>query len=93
MPQKKIAVVTEGNKGVGFAICRRLAEEGVLVALTARSAKRGRFPEATKRRPCRPFSSSRRKLHRITFNNRLRRFPSPPIRSKKPRWKNAAYSL
>ena len=41
MPQKKIAVVTEGNKGVGFAICRRLAEEGVLVALTARSAKRG----------------------------------------------------
>ena len=41
MPQKKIAVVTGGNKGVGFAICRRLAEEGVLVVLTARSAKRG----------------------------------------------------
>ena len=38
---KKIAVVTGGNKGVGYGACRLLAEDGVLVVLTARDEGRG----------------------------------------------------
>lgn len=41
MKQKRIAVVTGGNKGLGFGICRRMAREGVKVILTARDEKRG----------------------------------------------------
>jgi NAD(P)-dependent dehydrogenase (short-subunit alcohol dehydrogenase family) len=37
----RIAVVTGGNKGIGFEICRQLARRGVNVVLTARDAKRG----------------------------------------------------
>ncbi|KAF3641347.1 (+)-neomenthol dehydrogenase [Capsicum annuum] len=37
----KYAVVTGGNKGIGFEICRQLASHGVLVILTARNEKRG----------------------------------------------------
>ncbi|KAK1409046.1 hypothetical protein QVD17_41318 [Tagetes erecta] len=36
-----IAVVTGGNKGVGFEICRQLADKAVTVVLTARDEKRG----------------------------------------------------
>lgn len=42
MADRKIAVVTGGNKGVGHGACRLLAEAGALVILTARSEKRGR---------------------------------------------------
>ncbi|CAN1176926.1 (+)-neomenthol dehydrogenase, partial [Linum perenne] len=35
------AVVTGGNKGIGFEICRQLASNGVLVILTARDQNRG----------------------------------------------------
>uniref|UniRef100_A0A7N0UEU7 Short-chain dehydrogenase/reductase n=1 Tax=Kalanchoe fedtschenkoi TaxID=63787 RepID=A0A7N0UEU7_KALFE len=35
------AVVTGGNKGIGFEICRQLASKGVLVILTARNEQRG----------------------------------------------------
>ncbi|CAH9118137.1 unnamed protein product [Cuscuta europaea] len=38
---KRYAVVTGGNKGIGFEICRQLASDGVVVVLTARSEKRG----------------------------------------------------
>jgi NAD(P)-dependent dehydrogenase (short-subunit alcohol dehydrogenase family) len=38
---KRIAVVTGGNKGIGFEICRQLAGEGVRVLLTSRDAARG----------------------------------------------------
>ena len=41
MSDEKIAVVTGGNKGVGFGICRALAKRGVRVILTARDARRG----------------------------------------------------
>ena len=41
MPDEKIAVVTGGNKGIGFGICRALAKRGVRVILTARDASRG----------------------------------------------------
>jgi NAD(P)-dependent dehydrogenase (short-subunit alcohol dehydrogenase family) len=38
---QRIAVVTGGNKGIGFEICRQLARKGVNVVLTARDEKRG----------------------------------------------------
>ena len=42
MGQKgKIAVVTGGNKGIGFEICRQLARQGVDVILTARDEAKG----------------------------------------------------
>jgi NAD(P)-dependent dehydrogenase (short-subunit alcohol dehydrogenase family) len=37
----RIAVVTGGNKGIGFEICRQLARNGVNVVLTARDEARG----------------------------------------------------
>ncbi|KAJ0559141.1 putative (+)-neomenthol dehydrogenase [Helianthus annuus] len=37
----RIGVVTGGNKGVGFEICRQLAADKVTVVLTARDQKRG----------------------------------------------------
>ncbi|XP_078167065.1 short-chain dehydrogenase/reductase 1-like [Carex rostrata] len=39
---KKIAVVTGGNKGIGLEICKKLASNGVDVILTARDEKRGK---------------------------------------------------
>ncbi|PIA49515.1 hypothetical protein AQUCO_01300364v1 [Aquilegia coerulea] len=39
--QKRCAVVTGGNKGIGLEICRQLASNGILVILTARDEKRG----------------------------------------------------
>lgn len=36
-----MAVVTGGNKGIGFALVKRLAELGVSVVLTARDKQRG----------------------------------------------------
>ncbi|CAN1236970.1 (+)-neomenthol dehydrogenase [Linum grandiflorum] len=39
---KRIAVVTGGNKGIGFEICKQLAANGILVILTARDETRGR---------------------------------------------------
>ena len=42
MEQKgKIAMVTGGNKGIGFEICRQLARQGVDVILTARDEAKG----------------------------------------------------
>ncbi|XP_044477358.1 (+)-neomenthol dehydrogenase-like [Mangifera indica] len=38
---KLIAVVTGGNKGIGFEICKQLASNGISLVLTARDAKRG----------------------------------------------------
>ncbi|XP_031097626.1 (+)-neomenthol dehydrogenase-like isoform X2 [Ipomoea triloba] len=37
----RYAVVTGGNKGMGFEICRQLACDGVTVVLTARNEKKG----------------------------------------------------
>lgn len=34
-------MVTGGNKGIGFEICRQLASRGVVVVLAARDEKRG----------------------------------------------------
>ncbi len=45
MPDEKIAVVTGGNKGIGFGICRALTEQGVKTILTARDASKGETAE------------------------------------------------
>ncbi|RDY02238.1 (+)-neomenthol dehydrogenase, partial [Mucuna pruriens] len=39
--KETVAVVTGGNKGIGFALVKRLAELGVSVVLTARDRQRG----------------------------------------------------
>ena len=41
MPDQKIAVVTGGNKGIGFGICRSLASQGMRTILTARDVSKG----------------------------------------------------
>jgi len=38
---KRVAVVTGGNKGIGFEVCRQLAGRGLRVVLTSRDSKRG----------------------------------------------------
>ncbi|WJX92707.1 (+)-neomenthol dehydrogenase [Trifolium repens] len=38
---KRYAVVTGANKGIGFAVCKQLASEGITVVLTARDENRG----------------------------------------------------
>ncbi|XVF33375.1 hypothetical protein REPUB_Repub17cG0163200 [Reevesia pubescens] len=38
---QRYAVVTGANKGIGLAICKQLASNGVMVVLTARDEKRG----------------------------------------------------
>uniref|UniRef100_A0ACD5V368 Uncharacterized protein n=1 Tax=Avena sativa TaxID=4498 RepID=A0ACD5V368_AVESA len=39
--EKRVAVVTGGNKGIGLEVCRQLASKGVVVVLTARDETRG----------------------------------------------------
>ena len=39
---KRLAVVTGGNKGIGYEICRQLARKGLRVLLTSRDAEKGR---------------------------------------------------
>jgi (+)-neomenthol dehydrogenase len=37
----RIAVVTGGNKGIGFEVCQQLAGRGITVVLTARDEAKG----------------------------------------------------
>ena len=38
---KRVAIVTGGNKGIGFEVCKQLAEKGFTIVLTARNSRRG----------------------------------------------------
>src|SRR5215213_1218757 len=38
---KKLAVITGGNRGIGFEICRQMAKKGFKVILTARDEHKG----------------------------------------------------
>lgn len=40
--EKKVALVTGGNKGIGFEVCKQLAKQGIQVILTARSEEKGK---------------------------------------------------
>ncbi|MEN9723348.1 MAG: hypothetical protein RJB38_1334 [Pseudomonadota bacterium] len=40
-PTNRVALITGANKGIGLAVCRKLAESGVQVILGARDAKKG----------------------------------------------------
>src|SRR5882757_2879656 len=42
MQEKRVAVVTGGNRGIGQEICRQLVEQGLLVVLTARDREKAR---------------------------------------------------
>lgn len=42
MLEGKVALVTGGNRGIGFEICRQLAQKGIEVILTARNQQKGR---------------------------------------------------
>jgi len=42
VPTVPVVVVTGGNRGIGFEICRQLSERGAHVVLTARDAKAGK---------------------------------------------------
>jgi len=41
MNEKKIALVTGGNRGIGLEICRQLIQENIFVILTARNESKG----------------------------------------------------
>lgn len=63
MAEKRCAVVTGGNKGIGFEICRQLANQGIVVVLTARDAEKG--IEALEKLKHRDLSSENVVFHQL----------------------------
>ncbi len=46
MAEKRVALVTGGNRGIGLAVCRALAKQGMQVVLTARDEAQLRHAQA-----------------------------------------------
>jgi NAD(P)-dependent dehydrogenase (short-subunit alcohol dehydrogenase family) len=50
-PESRVALVTGGNRGIGFEVCRQLADLGYVTILTARDAPKGEAAARSLRRP------------------------------------------
>ncbi|KAK1419802.1 hypothetical protein QVD17_29160 [Tagetes erecta] len=65
MEEKRYAIVTGGNRGIGYEICRQLASKGVEVILTSRNQDRGE--EAVKKLNASGFSNV--VFHQLDIND------------------------
>ena len=50
MAEQRVALVTAGNRGIGFEVCRQVAARGFIVLLTARDAAKAQ--DAVKKLGC-----------------------------------------
>ena len=48
-PEQRVAVVTGGNRGLGYFVCRDLARLGLTVVLTSRDTAKGEAAATTMR--------------------------------------------
>lgn len=70
----KIALVTGANRGIGFEVCRQLAEHGLHVILTSRDAAKGQEATETLRREGYDLSYHQLEVTDLTSVATLREF-------------------